>query len=372
MPIALYAPRINNNDDFVSVNHIVPARGDAVRKGQVIAEVETDKSVLELEAEADGYVLEILCEVGETVSVGAVMLWIGSTPDEAVPETRTGQEEGQESTRRSAEPTAKARAMLAELGLDGDRVPAAGERLTVADIEAWVAQSRAAEPARAAGGAADGSGFPPPAAGSTVRWTAAEHGMAHTVRWHRDEAVPAYLEIEYDATPWNDHAAEYMRDRKLMMSPALGLLAHRLVALVAERPRLNATVVDGAKYVYDHVNLGFTVQAGDVLNLVVIQSADELDDWDFIQALGAIQRRAISHRLRPEDVAGATIAFSSMARWSVRRHTPVLPPWTALIVAHTAPSTSGKSVLGATYDHRVLGGADVAEALESLSQPPKG
>ena len=88
-----------------------------------------------------------------------------------------------------------------------------------------------------------------------------------------------------------------------------------------------------------------------------------------IDSLGELQRRAIARRLRPEESGGATVAFSSMARWDVSRHIPILPPYTSLMVAHAAPRHSGMAVLGATYDHRVLSGFDVARLLQKLSQP---
>jgi hypothetical protein len=69
-------------------------------------------------------------------------------------------------------------------------------------------------------------------------------------------------------------------------------------------------------------------------------------------------------------MTGATIAFTSMARWNVSRHVPILPPHTGLIVAHSAPRGSGRAVLGATYDHRLLSGFDVVQVLQALAQPP--
>ncbi len=61
-----------------------------------------------------------------------------------------------------------------------------------------------------------------------------------------------------------------------------------------------------------------------------------------------------------------------MARWNVSRHVPILPPQTGLIVAHSAPRGSGKAVLGASYDHRLLSGFDVVQVLQALATPPKG
>src|SRR5262249_36821002 len=114
---------------------------------------------------------------------------------------------------------------------------------------------------------------------------------------------------------------------------------------------------------------GFTVQAGETLYLVVVQGADAFDAAGFIDKLGGLQRHAMGKRLRPEESQGATVAFSSMARWNVSRHMPIFPPYPSLMVAHAAPRHGGRAVLGATYDHRVLSGGDVARVLERLSQP---
>jgi hypothetical protein len=57
-----------------------------------------------------------------------------------------------------------------------------------------------------------------------------------------------------------------------------------------------------------------------------------------------------------------------MARWNVSRHIPILSPFTSMMVAHTA-SSNGSAILGATYDHRLLTGFDVVQALMSLSTP---
>src|SRR6202030_3376628 len=90
----------------------------------------------------------ILGRSGETASVGSVLLWLGEIAGEQVAEQApaalvVGTAGGSE------RPTAKAREMLRELDLAAAAIPAAGERLTVADIEAWLATQR--KPARAPG-----------------------------------------------------------------------------------------------------------------------------------------------------------------------------------------------------------------------------
>jgi pyruvate dehydrogenase E2 component (dihydrolipoamide acetyltransferase) len=368
MPNPLYVPRVNNNDDSVRVVELRVKEGEFVKRGQILGAVETDKAVLDVPAECDGYVLKILGRSGETASVGSVLLWLGEIAGEQVAEQApaalvVGTVGGTE------RPTAKAREMLRELDLAAAAIPAAGERLTVADIEAWLATQR--KPPRAPGSdAPSASEQTPSVPGEYRELSGEERGMLSTVLWHRDRAAPGYLEIEYDPEPWNDYAAHYAKQNKLMLSPLLPLMAFRLVELAKASPRINATVVNERRYQYHQINLGFTVQAGQTLYLAVVNGAQELSAARFIDALGEVQRHAMAHKLRPGESSGATLAFSSMARWNVSRHVPILPPNTSLIVSHAAPNASGHAVLGASYDHRLLSGFDAAQVLRALAQPP--
>ena len=103
----------------------------------------------------------------------------------------------------------------------------------------------------------------------------------------------------------------------------------------------------------------------------MLRDAQRHDAIGFVNALGELLRRAAAHQLRETEVSGATIGFSSMERWKVTRHVPILAPHSALMVAHAA-GRDGRGVLGATYDHRVLNGGQVVSLLRTLSSPPNG
>src|SRR5580765_1283824 len=141
-------PCVNINDEVVQVVSINVKPGEFVKTGAVIGAVETDKSLLDVVAERDGYVLRIECEPEQKVRVGSVMFWLGDAPDERIPEEAVV---APPAASAGGEPTAKARAMLKQLGLDPARIPHGGERLTVADIETWIA---GADKGRAAGATA--------------------------------------------------------------------------------------------------------------------------------------------------------------------------------------------------------------------------
>ena len=65
--------------------------------------------------------------------------------------------------------------------------------------------------------------------------------MLRTVLWQRDHAVTGYVELQYDASPWEQIAADYQKSERLLLSPLLSLLAYRLASLSARaRPSARA------------------------------------------------------------------------------------------------------------------------------------
>ncbi len=70
MPDPLYVPRVNNNDDSVRIVELRVKEGDFVKRGQILGAVETDKAVLDVMAERDGYILKILAQSGEAAERG--------------------------------------------------------------------------------------------------------------------------------------------------------------------------------------------------------------------------------------------------------------------------------------------------------------
>jgi pyruvate/2-oxoglutarate dehydrogenase complex dihydrolipoamide acyltransferase (E2) component len=360
----IYAPRVNNNDDEVQLVALAVAVGQQVVAGQVIATVETAKAAVDVEADRGGHVLRIDAQLSDYLAVGSPLMWVGDSPDEEPPALRTASKAVVPS---AGEVTAKAAILLKKNGLRSEQIPRAGERLTVADVEAFLAQASTPRPAVPPDSTR--ARWPGPTVPGRVRpMNAAEKGMLNTVSWHRDEAVAGYIEYAADATPWTAAAETYGKRRGLMTSPLLGLLTYRLVSIVKDMPLVNSTIHDGGLYQYENINVGFTVQVEETLYLAVLRNAEALDAEGFLSRMGELQRRAFGHKLDADETGGATVAFSSMARWSIARHVPILPPYTSLIVAHAAQDAD-KMVLGASYDHRVLSGADVTKLLRALSKP---
>ena len=364
MAVSIHTPRVNNNDDQVKLVALKVTTGDAVTGGQIVAEVETDKAIVEVESPCDGFVLDVLGRVDDILTVGNILIWVGDRRDEPVPNTPESPSASGESA--TGTPTAKARQLLREHNLDASTIPSTGERITAEEVERFIASrasvgNKSTTPSRHTEKMLD-------VPGQLSDLRSEERGMLATVTWHRDVAVAGYVELGYDPVSWETYAKAFAEQHKLLLSPMLSLMAYRLVTLAQESPMLNATIVGNQRYEYTNINLGFTVQAGETLYLTVIRGAEGLDDIGFVNAMGDVQRRAAVHKLGSQEVQGATVSFSSMARWKVSRHIPILSPNTAIMIAH-AVSAEGRCVLGASYDHRVLNGFHVVSALRKLSKP---
>ena len=368
MATPVHVPRVNNNDDEVRLVELKIELGTAVTAGQVLAAVETDKAVVDVESPAAGFVIGINAQLDTMAQVGSVLLWLGATADEKPPATASSPS-ASTGDGGAALPTAKARALLQRYGLKADQVQASAERLSADDVERHVA-AQGLSPVATTPSAAGKAAPAPEVEGKRMALRPDERGMLATVSWHRDHAVPGYIELPYDAAPWADYAQQFGAQHSLLLNPMLALMAWRLVELAVETPKFNATLAGDQRHEYSAVNLGFTVQAGDVLYLAVVRDAAAAGELDFVQQLSGLQRRAAAHQLTPQETQGATLGFSSMARWQVGRHIPVLAPHSAVMIAHTV-DPSGQAVLGATYDHRVLHGGAVATLLRKLSRPRK-
>lgn len=368
MPTPIFIPRINNNDDVVKLTRLLVEPGAAIRKADILAEIETDKANFEIEAEADGFVLRIDRALGEMCEVGCTLMWVGASKDDEVPEETAAGMAAEASRSSDHSPTLKALLLLTRYSLDERMVPASGDRLSAHDVESYV-RARGIGPAHPPSASKAAPEDRPSEPGKSQAMTPQERGMSRTVTWHRDQAVSGYMELPYDPTEWDQAAGLFQKQQGLIMSPLLSLMAWQVSRLAMKYPKLNATISQGELYLYDHVNVGFMIQSGEHLVMPVLREAQTMDARSFVEALGSLQRQAMKLQLKTEQVSGATIAFTSMSRWGVSRHVPILPPYTSMIVAHSTP-VSNQAFLGASYDHRVLTGFDVARALREIAKPP--
>lgn len=383
--------------------------GDQVQKGEPIAEIETDKVNVDIEADEGGTLVEIVVNEGQTVAVGAKIAAIGKageavvspakTPSKSEPtraaatpapagpkdlpqttsETRSPKPapskvegpETREFERLKASPVA--RRLAEEHNIDLARVTGSGPegRITKEDIEAQIARAAPAQaPTRAPvappPGGPDYEDLPPPRMRQTIarRMSESKQQAPHfyvTVEVAMDEALRARTQLnmavgEIQKVSVND---------VIIKAAALALRAF---------PNVNSAYVEGKIRRFRRIHVANAIALPDGLVAPVVRDADRLS----VVAIGARMRdlaeRTRSNRLRPDEYEGGTFTISNLGMFDIENFIAIINPPHAAILAvgsaqpravirngQMAVATLMKLTLSA--DHRVTDGAEVAKFL---------
>ncbi len=293
-------PIATDTTDGTLVRWLVAA-GDRVERGQVLAEIDTAKVLVEVEAPEAGVVLSLLAPEGEDVQVGQTLAWLGEqgeaapepTPDRGIPVSPAPVSVPAGREGRAAPVV---RRMAERLGVDLASVTGSGPggRIMKGDVE------------RAAAGSAH---VPDDAA----RLRAAV-ASALTRSWRE---VPHFsCELEVDTLGRDDEIAEHGLTAVLLSCVARRLAADRL---------LNATWEDGRGRVEQpSVNIGVAVAVPGGLVVPVVHDADRLTPRELRTAVVALVRRSLEHRLAAADVDGVTFTVSNAGMSGIGAIVPIV------------------------------------------------
>ncbi len=329
------------------------APGDRVARGQIVAEVDTDKSVIEVETFTAGTVTEILVEEGERVPVGTPLAVIAGADEP--PPTATPAGGGPEARRPASSPRARRRAE--ELGVELGSVTGTGPggAITADDVERAravtmpgatsapergptrpaAAGSTVAPPTSGVPGATErsGAGLVVPPAG-TERRGSLRRAIAAAMARSKREIPHYYLSTEIDvadtmARLTARNAAAPVTERIL---PAAVLLRATARAL-REVPALNGFWEDGSFRPATSIHLGVAIALrGGGLIAPAIHDADLLPLADLMAGLRDLVGRARAGRIRGAEMADPTVTVTDLGDQGVDVVTPVIyPPQVAIV-----------------------------------------
>jgi pyruvate dehydrogenase E2 component (dihydrolipoamide acetyltransferase) len=371
------------------------AVGEAVKTGDTLAEVETDKAVMEIVARADGQLLQQLVAEGATVPVGDVVAYVGAPGEHvaAAPAKTAGSGERgavavasvpvvttsppapaqpvtpADVTRVRASPLAKRIAKDAGVDLKLLQGSGPGGRVVARDVEA------APLPALR-------SPVPPPsgAAYEDVPLTQIRKTIAKRLGASLGPVPHYFLTSEIDM----ERAAEAREALNQQLGDAAKVSFNDIilkgVALALARHRTcNAWWQDDHIRYWNEVHLGMAVAIEDGLITPVIRNADRKS----LSAIGsearALAQLARERRLKPEQYTGSTFSVSNLGMFDIDQFTAVINPPEAGIVA--VGSIVPKPVvldgqvtvrrrlrLTMSCDHRVIDGATGAAFMKTLKQ----
>jgi len=392
--------------------------GDPVKSGDTIAEVETDKAVMELVARADGQLLKVMVPEGTTVPVGNVVAWIGKPgekvdgdgaaapapksapapePQKRAPSAVRSAPEPQQRapsavrsapevapadvTRVKASPLAKR--IAKEVGVDLKLVQGSGPggRVVKRDLEdagslrtADGAQRTPQEVQRTAHGALRTPYEDVPL--TQIRKTIAKR-LAASIG-----PIPHFfLTTEIDM----ERAAEAREALNKELGEAGGKISFndiiiKAVALALVQHRAcNAWFQEDHIRYWNEVHIGMAVAIEDGLITPVIRNADMKSLRDIGAESRELAGRARNRRLKPEEYTGATFSVSNLGMFDIDQFTAVInPPESGIVaigsvVAKAVPDGDRVVVrrrlrLTMSCDHRVIDGATGAVFLKTLKQ----
>jgi len=308
--------------------------GDRVKRGQVVAVVDTSKAAVEVEIWQDGIVFEQLVPIGETVPVGAVLATLlepGETPEQAalkrkVPAARPAPKPAPAIAPAVAAPSAAplaqrrpvspaARRHASELNVDIDKVTGTGPHgaVTTEDVDRAAARSS-----------------PAPADRYAEMRKAIAAAMSRSKReiphYYLSETIPMRRAVEWLA---QENAKHPVTERILM-----GALQLKAVALaLGKSPELNGFWRDGALQPAAAVHIGVAVsirQGG--LIAPAIHEVDKKPLGEVMRALGDLVSRARAGSLRSSEMSDPTITVTNLGEQGVEAVFGVIyPPQVALV-----------------------------------------
>lgn len=390
--------------------------GEMVNKGDIVAEIESDKATLELESQVTGVLLAVLADPGDLVAVGANVAIVGEAgedvsglagssngaapapaaeteapaaaeaapaPVAAPPAGSTASASGEFPSGVRATPVA--RRIATEKGIALTDVPFEGERIRKADVEAFVA----------AGGTAAAASPAPSVAAPAPQAQLAEAGENDTVvpasrlrqaiarrMTESKQTVPHFqVTMEIDMGPamtLRKEINQTLESEGIKVSVNDVIVKAAGVALKAY-PNLNASFGGDSIVVHNDINVGSAVATENGLLVVVQKNTDRTALSVIAQENKEMIGRAREGKVHPDDVSGGTFSVSNLGIYGVDQFTAIINPPEAAILAiggiHKVPVVvDGELTIGTrmkatvSADHRVTDGAEAAEFMVKFKE----
>jgi len=395
-------PRLSDTMTEGTVVKWHKAVGDSVSVGDVLAEIETDKAVMELEAFDDGTLKEIYVNEGGKARLGERLALLlgpgesapensdkaaGETSDEPAPEVSpkpgTKVESAPESvstvssSRVKASPLAKKIASVKGVDLATIQGSGPGGRVIAKDLESASAQrSRATAPA-----SAPILPGPLPEGAKRIPLSGMRKIIAERLLASKTQIPHFYLNIEVDAGELLRLRAQFNESLEKAGAGRLTIndfILKAVVAAAAKVPRVNASFAGDAIIEYADVHLSVAVAIDDGLVTPVIRQAQKKSLREISEAVKDLATRARTKKLKPEEYQGGTLTVSNLGKYGIESFSAVINPPQAIILAIGAivkkPVVNARDeivpahrmAIGLSADHRVVDGAIGAEYLAEL------
>ena len=398
--------------------------GDSVEIGDILAEIETDKATMEMEAFDDGTITEILIQEGEKAPIGGILAILDGDSDELATSAPAAATVAP-STATTTQPTAVAiplvpssgerikasplaKKVAADLGVDLSNITGSGPagRIVKSDVEAQgTASSGAKKPttespeaaAATALAASIKSKVSAPAAAPVVApaiLPTAKDGdeiiqlssmrkiIASRLLTSKTTIPHFYLHVDVDAAPLMalrqqvNAQSEQTHGNKYSVND---FILKAVISATEAVPAVNASFAGDHIVKFKNVGLSVAIAVEDGLVTPVIKEAESKSLLAISRAVKDFAIRAKDKKLKPSEFDGGTITVSNLGAWGIESFDAIVnPPQAAILSVGAAIEKpvvkNGQIVpglrmnLGLSCDHRVVDGAVAAQFLSEIKK----
>jgi len=389
MAISVVMPALEMAQDTGKLVSWRKKEGEAVAKGEILLEVETDKAVVEVEAQAEGILGGVKAQPGDVVPVGHTIAWLLG-PGESVPTVDAPTKAAADAARPASAASGTAQASQSSSAA----ASAEGRQLRISPKARRLAKEHNIDIATLRGSGPDGeilaadilaAAAAPPAAPASAG--AAEQKLSSIGRLMAERTTQSWTTVphffvtrELDATALNQLRGAILQDiekshgvRPTHTDVLVALVARTL----AKHPRVNGTWTGTGIRLNPEINVAVAMAVDDGVVTAVIRNAVNLGVGEIAVQRRDLTERARANRLRPEDLTGATFTISNLGMHHVDSFTAIIVQPQAGILAVSAikervvpvdgrPAVRPIMSLTLSSDHRVVDGARAAAFMHDL------
>jgi pyruvate dehydrogenase E2 component (dihydrolipoamide acetyltransferase) len=398
--------------------------GDSVEIGDILAEIETDKATMEMEAFDDGTITEILIQEGEKAPIGGILAVLDGDSDELATSAPAAAASTPSTTattlptvvavplvpsngeRIKASPLAKK--VAADLGVDLSSITGSGPagRIVKSDVEAQgTASSGAKKPttespeaaaatalaasikskvAAPAGAAVVAPAILPTAkdGDEIIQLSSMRKIIASRLLTSKTTIPHFYLHVEVDAAPLMalrqqvNAQSEQTHGNKYSVND---FILKAVISATEAVPAVNASFAGDHIVKFKNVGLSVAIAVEDGLVTPVIKEAESKSLLAISRAVKDFAIRAKDKKLKPSEFDGGTITVSNLGAWGIESFDAIVnPPQAAILSVGAAIEKpvvkNGQIVpglrmnLGLSCDHRVVDGAVAAQFLSEIKK----
>lgn len=381
--------------------------GEQIKKGDVLAEIETDKATVEVESSASGVVLQLIVDQGTMVPVNAPIAVVGQAGEKVEVAAASPAESGKQKAdeKPTAPQTPPTTAPVSQTVSSAESGPvkasplakkiARDKNINLASIQGTGPNGRISrkdvEAALAGGATFDvrpstptvpitNYQLPISTEDKVVPTTKLRQAIGRRLVESKQTIPHFYVTHEYKMeaiVEMRKQINAYFGDNEKVSVNDFVIKATALT--LRQFPNLNASIKGNEVIQFGHVNVGVAVTVPGGLMTVVVKDADAKSLRQISGEIKAMAARAREGKVKPEDVDGSTFSTSNLGMYDVEEFIAIVnPPEAAILAIGSAKETpvveNGEIKIGSrmkatiSVDHRVSDGAEAAQFMQKLAE----